>query len=78
MNSQFIKRLQSAILHVPASIVQLEESSLTHRPSPNKWSKKEIFGHLIDSARVNLQRFLEAQHTENKYIIQRYLSLIHI
>jgi len=72
MNPQFIERLQAAILHAPSALIQLNESALTHRPAPNKWSKKEIFGHLIDSARVNLQRFLEAQHTENKYIIQRY------
>ena len=72
MNPLFIQRLQAAILYAPYEIIQLNEPALTHRPAPNKWSKKEIFGHLIDSARVNLQRFLEAQHTENKYIIQRY------
>ena len=72
MNPQFIERLQAAILHVPSALIQLNESVLMQRPAPNKWSKKEIFGHLIDSARVNLQRFLEAQHTENKFVIQRY------
>ena len=72
MNPRFILRLQTAILFVPEEIVQLKEATLTHRPASGKWSNKEIFGHLIDSARVNLQRFLEAQHTENKYVIQRY------
>jgi hypothetical protein len=31
----------------------------------NKWSKKEIIGHLIDSAQVNLQRFVRCTYEEN-------------
>jgi hypothetical protein len=35
------------------------------KPSPNKWSKKEIIGHLIDSAQINLQRFVRCTYEEN-------------
>jgi len=35
------------------------------RSSANKWSKKEIIGHLIDSAQVNLQRFIRCTYEEN-------------
>ena len=35
------------------------------KPSANKWSKKEIIGHLIDSAQVNLQRFVRCTYEEN-------------
>jgi len=31
------------------------------KPLPNKWSKKEILGHLIDSASNNHQRFVRLQ-----------------
>lgn len=31
------------------------------RPAPEKWSRKEILGHLIDSASNNHQRFVRAQ-----------------
>ncbi len=31
------------------------------RPAPGKWSKKEILGHLVDSALNNHQRFVRAQ-----------------
>ncbi len=31
------------------------------KPGPNRWSKKEILGHLIDSASNNHQRFVRAQ-----------------
>ncbi|MEJ0080591.1 MAG: hypothetical protein WDM78_06450 [Puia sp.] len=36
-----------------------------YKAGPNKWSKKEIIGHLIDSAQINLQRFVRATYTEN-------------
>jgi hypothetical protein len=31
------------------------------RPAPNKWSPREIIGHLIDSASINHERFVRAQ-----------------
>jgi DinB superfamily len=39
------------------------------KPSANKWSKKEIIGHLIDSAQVNLQRFVRCTYEENFKLI---------
>jgi DinB family protein len=35
-----------------------EERAASVRPSPEKWSVKEIFGHLVDSAGNNLQRIV--------------------
>lgn len=35
------------------------------QPAPGKWSKKQIIGHLIDSAQVNLQRFVRCTYQEN-------------
>jgi hypothetical protein len=37
----------------------------THKVTPDKWSKKEIVGHLIDSAQINLQRFVRCTYEEN-------------
>jgi hypothetical protein len=39
------------------------------KPSPDKWSKKEIVGHLIDSAQINLQRFVRCTYEENFKLI---------
>lgn len=39
------------------------EAALTHRPTPNRWTIKEVMGHLIDSAANNHQRFIRAQAT---------------
>ena len=35
------------------------------KPSAEKWSNKEIIGHLIDSAQINLQRFVRCTYEEN-------------
>jgi hypothetical protein len=42
------------------------------KPAPGKWSKKEILGHLIDSAVNNIQRFTEIQDAEKPYQIRSY------
>jgi DinB superfamily len=36
-----------------------------YKAGPDKWTKKEIIGHLIDSAQINLQRFVRSTYTEN-------------
>ena len=40
-----------------------------HKRSVNQWSKKEIIGHLIDSAQINLQRFVRCTYEENFKLI---------
>lgn len=40
---------------------ELPESALNEKPAPDKWSKKEILGHLIDSATNNHHRWVRAQ-----------------
>jgi len=42
-------------------LLGMPESEAAHKPSPDRWSKKEILGHLIDSACNNQQRFVRAQ-----------------
>lgn len=41
---------------------QINEDSFSHKPAAGKWSKKEILGHLIDSAQNNLRRFIVVQY----------------
>lgn len=38
------------------------------KPSPSKWSKKEILGHLVDSAQNNVRRFVIAQYEREPFI----------
>jgi hypothetical protein len=39
----------------------VSEQVAAQKPAPHKWSKKEILGHLIDSAANNHQRFVRLQ-----------------
>lgn len=63
-----LDELENIIRNFPNQIQNLNEEDLNYKPSPAKWSKKEIVGHLIDSAFVNYQRFIRAQFEENPQI----------
>ncbi len=52
-----IARLHKNIKRLKDEIYLLPASELSFKKNPKKWSRKEIFGHLIDSARFNLMRF---------------------
>ena len=40
----------------------ISEDDWNKKPSIEKWSKKEVLGHLVDSAFTNMQRFVRIQH----------------
>jgi hypothetical protein len=41
-------------------LMKLGNADTSTRPAPEKWAKKEILGHLLDSASNNHQRFVRA------------------
>ncbi|HEX4951073.1 MAG TPA: DinB family protein [Blastocatellia bacterium] len=43
---------------------KIPEADSSQIPAPGKWSKKQILGHLLDSASNNHQRFVRVQHTD--------------
>jgi DinB superfamily len=47
-----------------AQLAQIPDGEAAQIPAPGKWSKKQILGHLIDSAANNHQRFVRVQHTD--------------
>src|SRR5580765_1370275 len=49
----------------------LDAATISHRPSPDRWTIKEVIGHLIDSATNNHQRFVRAQFVE-EFIFPAY------
>jgi hypothetical protein len=55
------KELESLLAMAIPRLLALSETECSYRPAPDKWSKKEILGHLIDSASNNHQRFVRAQ-----------------
>ena len=55
------QEIQSLVTSCVAEWRDLTEEVITHRPTPDSWSAKEIIGHLIDSASNNHQRFVRLQ-----------------
>jgi DinB superfamily len=64
-----IEQLEKIITDYTPLLKKLSEEALTAKPNPAKWSKKEIIGHLIDSALTNARRFVVAQYEEQPKII---------
>ena len=50
------------------ALAEISESDSKKKSAPEKWSKKEILGHLIDSAANNHQRFVRAQLSSELHI----------
>lgn len=48
---------------------QVSNEEWSYKTAPEKWSKKEILGHLIDSAMNNLRRFVVSQYEQNQNIV---------
>ena len=44
--------------------LEVDESALSAKPRPDKWSRKEVIGHLVDSAHNNLRRFICGRYEE--------------
>ena len=63
------KDLEATLQQHLSPLRSLDESTLAHKPSPEKWSKKEIIGHLIDSAQCNIRRFVIARYEDNPMIV---------
>ncbi|WP_407509747.1 DinB family protein [Elizabethkingia anophelis] len=47
----------------------ISEDEWSYKASPEKWSRKEILGHLCDSAFTNIRRFVVTQYKENENIV---------
>lgn len=66
MDYQILKNIVEAELH---RFENISEEQWSHKISPEKWSKKEILGHLCDSALSNIRRFVITQYKENENIV---------
>src|SRR5437660_2760935 len=61
--SAAIERLRFAVRTLPGVLAGFSEAESEQRPSPERWTKKEVIGQLIDSASNNHQRFVRGQLT---------------
>ncbi|MHA8067310.1 DinB family protein [Aquirufa sp. ROCK2-A2] len=64
-----VERLRFLCDIIPDLLNQIDDNVFSDKEQNNKWSKKEILGHLIDSATNNHQRFVRAQFEPNPEIV---------
>lgn len=57
-----IDELLDIVVSYAIKIKDIPEMEFSAKPLANKWSKKEVLGHLIDSAQNNMRRFIVAQY----------------
>jgi hypothetical protein len=77
--SVVIERLRFAIRTLPGVLARFSEAESEQRPAPERWTKKEVLGHLIDSASNNHQRFVRGQLSKGQdfpgYEQERWVSI---
>jgi hypothetical protein len=71
MDHGWIDRLTKVVDAAAPRLLQISEAAAGTRPAPDKWSPKEIVGHLIDSAVNNQARFVRAQ-MQDDMVFQGY------
>jgi len=77
-----ITEFERVLDETPKKLFDYSEDEAAKKPAPDKWSKKEILGHLVDSAANNHQRFVRMQlennlqlpgyDTDNWVLVQQY------
>ena len=61
--------LQEIVTSFSIIIKDMQSLEFNAKPDPAKWSKKEVLGHLIDSAHNNLRRFVVGQYEQQPNIV---------
>ena len=64
-----IRQLEQILRDYSPLLTRISEAEFSAKPLPYKWSRKEILGHLVDSAQTNIRRFIVAQYEEQPNIV---------
>ncbi len=75
---EIASQLRSIITEYSGLLQQVDEKSYSFKVNEKKWSKKEILGHLIDSAQNNIRRFIVAQYEDAPKIVYKQDSWVAI
>ena len=60
------------------SSLELSQINWEFKVDASKWSKKEILGHLIDSANINLQRFVRCTYEEKFKLMYEQVEYVKV
>ncbi len=66
---QTVKQLLALVEEYTDKFSKIPDTEFAQKPASGKWSKKEITGHLVDSAQNNIQRFVRAQYINRPHIV---------
>ena len=64
MTTRIAEELTATVEETVRQLRPLNSQVVSHRPAPDRWTIKEVIGHLIDSAANNHQRFVRAQFVQ--------------
>ena len=64
MGNGVANELMNAVEAAAPKLAALKDKVVSRKPAPERWSVKEILGHLVDSAANNHQRFIRAQEVD--------------
>ncbi|MFB3921749.1 MAG: DinB family protein [Terriglobia bacterium] len=59
--NDLLQDFKTLLDEAPGRLLRFSDAEAEARPAPDKWSKKEILGHLIDSVSNNHQRIVRMQ-----------------
>ena len=68
---QIAATLESIVEKSIGPLKQIPETEFAKKNLPGKWSKKEILGHLLDSAQNNIRRFIVATYEIDPHIVYK-------
>ncbi|MEP5365853.1 MAG: DinB family protein [Reichenbachiella sp.] len=68
MTETLAKQLTQIIKQSQVQFESISEKDWNNKPSPEKWSKKEVLGHLADSAMNNIHRFIRIKQGDQTNI----------
>lgn len=63
------QRLSYLLRVIPPRLKEIHPAAFAQPMAPGKWSRKQVLGHLIDSAANNHQRFVRVQFEETPNIL---------
>jgi len=68
MTQELATELDQLIRKVKPALESLAPGPFAHKPLPNKWSKKENMGPMIDRVQSKIRRFVVAQYEDTPQI----------
>lgn len=69
---EIIAELEHLLATVPPRISAYPAEALSRKPDTNRWSRREVLGHLADSALHNWQRFANVQFAPQPFVYEPY------